>query len=487
MNYSLIRNILGKIMLLIAILMVLPLCVAIIYQEKLINVLAFLIPMLLMGGIGVLFNLKKAANSRMYAKEGFVIVGLSWILIALFGALPFVISGEIPNYIDAFFETASGFTTTGASILTDVTKLSHSSLFWRSFTHWIGGMGVLVFILAIIPESKDGSTLHIMKAESTGPQVGKLVSKMRVTSRILYLMYLGLSVIQFLLLVLGPDPMMGPFESLIYTFGTAGTGGFGMHADGLQSATPYSQYVISIFMIIFGINFSLFYLLLLGNIKEVFKNEELRLYLFILIISITMMTINIYSRYSNIEEAFRHSLFQVASIISTTGYATADFALWPSLSQAIIIIIMMCGACAGSTAGGFKLARVNVLLKSTDLKIKNSISPRKVESIRFEGKVMDEKIVNNVQNYFVIYFLMIVLVGLLISIDGTHGILENITASLTTINNVGPGLGVIGPMGSFANYSYFSKLILTIAMIAGRLELIPVLVLFNPKTWKRRV
>lgn len=486
MNYSLIRKILGKIMILIAMLMILPLTVSLIYQESIKNVLSFLIPMILMGLFGYLLNIKKVENLKIYAREGLITVGLSWVLIALFGSLPFILSGEIPNFIDAFFETASGFTTTGASILTDVESLSHSILFWRSFTHWIGGMGVLVFILAIIPESKDGSTLYLMKAESTGPQVGKLVSKMQVTSRILYLMYIVLTVIEFLLLALGPDKRMGVFESLIYTFGTAGTGGFGMHADSVASFTPYTQYVISGFMIIFGINFSLFYLLLLGNIKEVFKNEELRLYLFILIVSILVISINIYSICDTIEQAFRLSLFQVASIISTTGYATTDFAQWPALSQGIILIIMMTGACAGSTAGGFKLSRVNVLLKSSASKIKNAISPRKVDTIRFEGKVMDENTISNVQAYLAIYLLLIILGAFLISIDGTHGLLENITASITMINNVGPGLGVIGPAGSFANYSYFSKIILSIFMIAGRLELIPILVLFNPNTWKRK-
>ena len=459
MNYPLIRKILGKIMILIAMLMVLPLSVSLIYQESLRNILAFVIPMILMCVVGYLFGFKKDVSYKMYAREGLVIVGLSWLFIALFGALPFVISGEIPNYIDAFFEAASGFTTTGASIVTDVESLSHSIIFWRSFTHWIGGMGVLVFILAIIPESKDGSSVFLMKAESTGPQVGKLVSKMQVTSRILYLIYLALTVAQFMILLIGPDAKMGVFESLIYTFGTAGTGGFSMHADGLSSFTPYSQYVIAIFMLIFGINFSLFYLLLLGNIKEVFKNEELRIYLLIVVVSVSIITINIFARCNTFEEAFRLSLFQVASIITTTGYATADFALWPALSLGVILILMMCGACAGSTAGGFKLSRVNVLLKSSASKIKNAISPRKVEVIRFEGKVMDESTVNTVQNYLSIYLLLIIFGALLVSFDGTHGLIENITAAITTINNVGPGLGTIGPMGSFANYSYFSKII----------------------------
>ena len=486
MNYSIVRNILGKIMVLMAILMCLPLIVCLCYQESYINYLAFIIPAILLFVIGNLFNLKKAKQSKMLAREGFIIVGLSWIIIALFGCLPFIISKEIPNFFDAFFEIVSGFTTTGASILTDVTALSKSMLFWRSFSHWIGGMGVLVFILAIIPESKDGSSMHILRAESPGPQVGKLVSKMQVTSRILYLIYLGLTIILFLLLWLGPDKQMTLFNSLIYSLGTAGTGGFAVDPQSLEFYSSYSQYVISIFMLIFGINFTLFYFILIGNFKDVFKNEELRWYLSIVIISVIIIFISIYSIYNNIEQSFRLSLFQVATIISTTGYSTANFNEWPSLAKSVIVILMFFGAMAGSTSGGIKISRVAILFKSTFKRIKNMISPRKVESVYIDNKPINDKVVDSVQGFFIVYFVIMVLCALIISIDG-FDLITNITASVACISNIGPGLGEVGPYGSYSGFSNFSKLILSMEMIAGRLELFPMLIIFNPRTWKRRV
>ena len=388
MNYLLIRNILGKIMILTAILMSVSLIFCIGYQEKLINYLSFIIPIILLIVIGNLLKMKKPEKYKILAKEGFVIVGLSWIIIALFGCLPFVISREIPNFIDAFFEMSSGFTTTGASILSgaEAEALSHSIKFWRTFSHWIGGMGVLVFILAIIPESKDGSSVHILRAESPGPQVGKIVSKMQASSRILYLIYLGMTIIEFVLLWAGPDQKMDFFSSLIYSLGTAGTGGFAIHADGIAYFSAYSQYVIAIFMILFGINFTLYYYLLIGNIKDVYKNKELRWYLTIVLISITIIFISIYPMYNNIEETFRLAFFQVGTIISTTGYATADFNLWPSVAKCVILILMVFGATAGSTAGGMKISRVKILVKSSIKKVKNMINPRKIEVVTYEGK-----------------------------------------------------------------------------------------------------
>lgn len=496
MNYAIIRNILGKLMILLAGLMVLPLIVSVIYQEGLQNYLAFIIPIGLLLIFGLLFNIKKPRNTNIVAREGLIIAGLSWLLLSLFGCIPFMISGEIPNFFDAFFEIVSGFTTTGASVVTDVTALSHSILFWRSFSHWIGGMGVLVFILAIIPESKDGSSMHILRAESPGPQVGKLVSKMRVTSRILYLIYVVLTIIQFLFLWLGPDEQMTAFNSIIYTLGTAGTGGFSMDPQSLEFYAPYSQYVIAIFMLIFGVNFSLYYLILIGNIKEVLKNEELKWYLAIVAIAVALLCINTFQIYDNIEETFRHALFQVASIISTTGYSSTGYSTyevvdgmikvggWPVFSQVLVFILMFFGACAGSTAGGLKITRINVLVKSMIKKIKNVVNPRKVEVLCIDKKPADNKIVEVIQNFFVLYMMIFLICSLIISLDG-NDFVTNITASLSCISNVGPGLNAVGPYGSYSVFSSFSKFILSLEMIAGRLELFPLLVLFSPKTWAR--
>lgn len=484
MNYSIIRNIIGKIMILMAILMLLPLIICICYQEELINYIAFIVPSLLLTVFGYLFTIKKAENTKIFVRDGFVIVGLTWLIIALFGCLPYIISQEIPNFFDAFFETVSGFTTTGASILTDVTKLSHSMMFWRSFAHWIGGMGVLVFILAIIPESKDGTSIHILRAESTGPQVGKLSSKMRVTSRILYLIYLFLTIVEFLILWIGPDEKMTLFNSLIYTLGTAGTGGLAIDPQSIEFYSSFSQYVIAIFMLIFGINFTLFYFILIGNIKEVFKNEEVRWYLSIVLISIIIIFISIFSVYQNIEIAFRHSLFQVSSIITTTGYSTANFDAWPTLAKSVLIILMFFGACAGSTAGGMKISRIIILTKSSVKRIKNMINPRKVETLYVDKKPVNDTTIDSVQSYFVVYMFVFILCAFLISVDN-FSMITNITASLACISNIGPGLDAVGPYGSYSGFSSFSKLILSIEMIVGRLELFPILILFSPKTWMK--
>ncbi len=496
MNYTVIRKILGKLMIFLSGLMLLPLIVCIAYQEELINYLAFLIPSALLASIGILFNFSKNKDTNMVAREGLIIAGLSWLTLSLFGCLPFIISGEIPNFFDAFFEIVSGFTTTGASVVNDVESLSKSILFWRSFSHWIGGMGILVLILAIIPESKDGSSMHILRAESPGPEVGKLVSKMRVTSRILYLIYIVLTCICILFLWLGPDKKMDFFNSLVYSLGTAGTGGFSIDASGFAGYTSYSQYVVAIFMIIFGINFSMFYLILIGNIKDVFKNEELRWYLAIVAIAVVLITINTVSIYDTVEETFRHAFFQVASIISTTGYASTNYSYlveingaiviggWPVFSQTLIFIIMFFGACAGSTAGGLKITRINVLVKSMVKKIKNVVNPRKVEVLLIDEKPASNKTVEVIQNFFVLYIMIFLLCSLIISIDG-FDLITNLSASLSCISNIGPGLNVVGPFGSFSGYSSFSKLVLSLEMIAGRLELFPILVLFSPRTWRR--
>ncbi len=494
MNFAIIRNILGKIMILLGVLMCLPLLVCLIYQEKWGNYLAFLIPMALLFLLGALCNLKKAKSNRLLAREGFIVVGLSWFLLTLFGCLPLMISGEIPNFFDAFFEMASGFTTTGASIVTDVTKLSHSILIWRAFSHWIGGMGVLVFILAFVPDGKDGSSIHILRAESTGTQVGKLVSKMKASSRILYLIYLSMTLLNILLLWLGPDQKMGLFQSAFYSFGTAGTGGFAMDPDCLASYSAYSQYVISIFMILFGVNFSLYYLILIGKFKEVFKNDELKSYLLIVFAAVLLICINTYSTFHDAELTFRNALFHVASLISTTGYAISDYDLWPAMSLVVLIFIMITGACAGSTAGGMKISRVNTLAKGTFREVRQMISPRKIETVRENGKPVTDTMVHSVQTFFCTYIALLLLCTLLISWD-TMGLEKvnsatylttHFSASLTCVSNVGPGFALVGPTCNFAAYSNFSKMVLSVEMIAGRLEIFPVILLFCPSTWRRR-
>ena len=476
-------------MVLLAFLMFLPIIVCFIDGESERNLLAFLIPITLLFILGKILMAKKAENTQILPREGFIIVALSWLIMSFFGCLPFMISGDIPNFFDAFFEISSGFTTTGSTILNDPTKLTRSIMFWRSFSHWIGGMGVLVFILAIIPESKDGSAMYILRAESPGPQVGKLVSKMRVTSRILYLIYIALTIILVVILWTSKDSKMNFFNSLIYSFGTAGTGGFGIDIGCLETYTAFSQYIIAIFMLIFAINFSLFYLILIGNFREVYKNQEVKLYFLMVIGSVGIVFLNIYNNYATLEEAFRHSLFQVSSIISTTGYSTTNFAnqsLFPSMAQMVLVFLMFTGACAGSTAGGFKITRINILIRSTLKKIKNMVSPRKVEVLIIDGNKADDEMVNSVQLYLAVYIMILLLVAFLISIDG-FDFATNFTASLACISNVGPGLGAVGPYGSFSEFSNFSKFLLSIEMITGRLELFPMLILFSPKTWKKRV
>ena len=485
MNFRVMRNIIGKIMILFSIFMILPLIISLLYKEGLRNYLAYLIPGICTYGIGYLLSFKKNKDIKMGVKEGFIIVGLSWTVISLIACVPFMISKDIPNFFNAFFETVSGFTTTGASVI-DVTEISHSGLFWRSFLHWIGGMGILVFILALIPESNEGSSMHILRAESPGPQVGKLVSKMKLTSRYLYLIYLGLTLIEFLLLYLGPDKEMKFFNSLIYSLGTAGTGGFAMDAYSLEFYGTYSQYVVAIFMYIFGINFTMFYLLLIGNFKSIFKNEELKTYCIMVLVSVIVITINIFPMYSGLEEAFKHSFFQVASIISTTGYSTTNFIDWPSLSLTILMLLTLSGACAGSTAGGMKISRIIILAKSFTRNIKKMLAPRKVETIKINEKTIDEQQVESVQSYLVVYFIVLIVCAILISFDG-NDLFTNLSASLTCISNVGPGLTqMIGPYGSFEGFSAFSKIVLSLEMIAGRLEIFPLLMLFYPRIWLKK-
>lgn len=477
MNYKLILHTLGKILLIEALLLIFPLIINFIYQEN--NLFAFALTISILMVVGTLLIMVKPKDKRMFVREGFVIVGLAWIVLSLFGALPFTISGEIPNYIDAFFETVSGFTTTGASILTDVEAMSKSMLFWRSFTHWIGGMGVLVFVLAILPNS-EGQNIYLLKAESTGPQVGKLVSKVRFTARILYIIYFGLTLLEVILLLLGKNSL---YESIVMSFGTAGTGGFGIYADSVGGFNIYSQVVIAIFMMLFGINFNIYYLVLIGKIKQAIKSEELRWYLVVILLSTTMITANLMI---NLNQTFgialKDAYFQVSSIMTTTGFATVDFNLWPTFSKTILIIIMFVGGCAGSTGGGIKVSRIVILFKSLKREIQKLLHPNSVAPIKMEGEVVDGTVVKGVNVYFAFVMILLFAGTLLVSFDGLD-FTSTFTGVVACINNIGPGLSLVGPMGNFDCFSYFSKIILSILMLIGRLEVYPILILFLPKTW----
>lgn len=491
MNYRNIINTIGKVLQIEAMLLLLPLLVGVIYKESWDTTLfAFFITALGSFVVGVLLNIPKPKSKKILPRSSFIIVALSWIIVAMVGALPLVISREIPNFFDAFFEMSSGFTTTGASICTDVESLSHSILFWRSFSHWIGGMGVIVFILAILPDDKEGSNMHILRAESPGPSVGKLVSKVSATARILYLIYIGLTIIEFLFLFLGPDKKMDLFNSICITLGTAGTGGFSVLNSGCAAYSIYSQYVISIFMILFGINFTLFYLLLIGKFKSVWKNEELRTYITLVLGSTFFIAITLFVKkipeYSNFEECFRHSLFQVASIVSTTGYVTTDYSLyWPPVCLMVIILLMLTGPCAGSTGGGIKISRINLLFKSIVQKVRTMINPRKVELIKDSGQIVDDEVVKGAEIFIILYVALLFFVTFVISFDG-FDLVTNFTATLSCISNVGPGLNVVGPTGNFAGFSNFSKFVLSLTMITGRLELFPMIALFAPRTWRTK-
>lgn len=481
MNRRMVLFMLGRIIMLEAFILMLPAACSLIYKEK--SFFAFLITIVIAFAVAfVLSVLNKPRDKTIFAKEGFVIVSLAWICFSAVGALPFVISGEIPSFIDAFFETVSGFTTTGASILTDVESKSHGILFWRSFTHWVGGMGVLVLMMAIFP-TDTGRTIHIMRAEMPGPIIGKLVPKIKSTAKILYLIYIVLTATEALFLLLGG---MSPFESIVYSLGTAGTGGFGIKSDGLASYTPYQQWVITVFMVIFGINFNLYYLVLTKKVRSALKSEELWFYLTIVATATVLITVNIYDMYGNTSDALRNSAFQVASLISTTGYATADFNLWPTFSKGILFLLMFTGACAGSTAGGLKLSRVILLFKSVRSNLKHMLHTRSVESIRFEGKKVDNATITNVASYFALYMLCIAVILLFLCLE-PFDLETNISAAVSCFNNIGPGFSSVGPMSSYAEYSDFAKLVLSCAMLLGRLEIYPMLLMFSPTVWRNRI
>lgn len=482
MNNRIVWNYLGRIMALESICMLPALFIAVFKHEKS-SFFAFLITMLLQLCIGLGLNLVKVKVKKMYAREGIVIVAMSWIVISLFGALPMFFSEAIPSYLDAVFETVSGFTTTGGTILTDVEALPMSILYWRSFTHWLGGMGVLVFILALAPTQQgNGMSLHIMRAESPGPDVGKLAPKTHSTARILYIMYFILTLTELFLLLCGRMPF---FDALTATFGTAGTGGFAVKNSSIAVYSTYCQAVISIFMLLFGVNFSIYFLILMGEWKSVWKNSELRTYLGIIFASTIAVTIAVRGYFSGLFQAFHHAFFQVVSIITTTGFSTVDFNLWPEFTHSLLLILMVIGACAGSTGGGFKISRVILLFKTMKVEIKKCISPRSVSVITLGGKPVERTTMDRCAAFLSIYVVSIAISTLLVSIDG-FGFKTSFSGVLACINNIGPGFEEAGPVGSFAAFSPFTKIVLIFDMLLGRLELYPLLLIFMPSTWRTR-
>ena len=482
MNYKMMGRFLAQILAIEGIFMFPPLAISL-YCGDSPAVGGFLYSMGIIAVLVLVLSLLcRGAPSAFNAREGLVCVGISWIVLSAVGCLPFFLSREIPGYVDAFFEMVSGFTTTGASIVPAVEDLSKGILYWRSFSHWLGGMGVLVFLLAFTGEKGQGFTMHLLRAESPGPSVGKLVPQMRKTTAILYIIYVILTVLNILFLLLGG---MDLFEAVCHAFGTAGTGGFGIKNDSLASYSPYLQNVTTVFMILFGVNFSCYYLLLIRQWRGVFRDEELRLYVGIILGSIALIVWNLRGFYGTFEETLRHAAFQVGSIITTTGYATTDFDLWPSFSKTILLCLMVVGASAGSTGGGLKVARLLLLMKGLRRNIRKMMNPRKVELIRNNGEVVDEQILDNTNAYLAAYVIILFLVFAIISLDN-FSVGTNFTAVLCTFNNIGPGLEAVGPTCNFSAYSNLSKLVLSWAMLAGRLEIFPVLVLFSRRTWKQR-
>lgn len=477
MNRAIIRFILGSVLKIEAALMLLPCIVALIYREP--EGFSFLLVAFLSGILGIVFTLSKPKNHVFYLKEGCLITSLSWILLSIVGAVPFVLTGEIPSFTDALFETVSGFTTTGASILTDVEALSHASLFWRSFTHWIGGMGVLVFLMAIVPLS-GGSNIHLMKAESPGPSVGKLVPKMKQTAQLLYLIYFGLTIAEIILLLAGGMPV---FDSLTTTFGTVGTGGFGIKNSSIADYSPYLQWVITIFMILSGINFNAYYLIIFRQFKKAFSMEEVRAYLGIIIVATGIIFMELLRSSVNAVDALRHAAFQVGSIITTTGYATTDFNEWTQVSRTVLVLLMFIGACAGSTGGGIKVSRFITVFKTVFKELNSYIHPRSIKKIKLDGKPIEHEVMRATNVYFITFLSLFILSIIFISFE-EKDLITNFTAVAATINNIGPGLEMVGPTQNFSHFSPFSKYVLMFDMLAGRLELFPMLLIFVPTIWK---
>ena len=479
MNDRMIRLILGRILLVEAVLLLLPLLVAVLYGEA---VGPFMVPILLLTICGLLLGLHMPQNTALFAKDGLAIVALAWVAMSLFGALPFYFSDAGLSFVDCFFETVSGFTTTGASILTDVESLPNGLLFWRSFTHWVGGMGVLVFVMAILPMT-DGHGMHLLRAEVPGPTVGKLVSRMSDTAKILYGIYLAMTVLEIVLLLAGG---MSLFDACIHAFGSAGTGGFSNRALSVGAyQSVYFDVVIGVFMLLFGVNFNLYYFLLIGRFRDVLHSEELRAYIGIVGVSVLCIAVNIMHLYQSFGEGLRYAFFQVSSIITTTGFATADFNAWPTFSKTILVVLMFVGACAGSTGGGIKVARIIILGRTSICDMRRMLHPNAVSNVRFEGRPLGEKNVRSVHLFLTVYCIVFVLSVLLVSLD-QFDLITTFTAVTACFNNIGPGLEVVGPMGNFSAFSAPAKLLLSFDMLAGRLELFPMLLIFATSIWKRR-
>lgn len=478
MNYRFVLKKLGHILLIEALLLLAPLFVSVYYHE---NYLPFIYTILIILIIGSLLSLIRAKRSSYYAKEGILITTLSWVLVSIFGSLPFIFDGAIPSFVNAIFETISGFTTTGSSILTDVEALPNGLLFWRSFTHWIGGMGILVFVIAILPMSNDNS-MHIVKAEVPGPFKGKLVPKLTDTAKWLYGIYMFLTIVEIVLLRLGGMPLL---DSVLTSFGTAGTGGFGIkNISVAYYGSPYIEYVVGIFMLLFGINFNVFFFIIMRKLRLAFGNEELRSYLIIVIISVLLIALNILSITSGFSEAFRLSFFQVSSIITTTGYSTTDFNLWPTFSKIILTLLMFFGACGGSTCGGIKISRIVIAIKKIFVDLKRKIHPNAITNVRFENKKVEDNVVNGISNFIILYFVLIGLITLIVSLDN-FDFETTLTSVISCLGNIGPGMGLVGPMGNFSMLSDLSKIVLSIAMLLGRLELYPIIVFLSPTLYIR--
>lgn len=478
MNARMIARILGTVLLIFAALMVFPLIAGLCYGETVMN---FVISIAATGAAGGILLLFKPRTSAISSRDGYAAVGLAWIFMGLFGALPFVISGDIPDYVDAVFETISGLTTTGSSILPNVEALSRGGLFWRSFTHWIGGMGVLVFIMAVLPTG-DEHSMHIMRAEVPGPTVGKLVPRARETARILYFIYGALTIIETVLLMLGG---MSFYDALLHAFATAGTGGFSTRAASVAAFNSlYIEMVIAFFLVLFGINFNLYYFVIIGQVKEALKSEELHCYFALIAAATLSIAAGISKMYGGFGTALRHAFFNTMSIVSTAGFGTADFVQWPEYAQYILVLLMFIGGCAGSTGGGLKLSRVMLLVKTAGADVVQMLHPREVRRVQMDGKRVDAATTKAVYSFFFLYVLIIVVTGLLISVDG-YDFTVNFTAALSSMSNIGPGLSIIGPSGNFAIFSTFSKIVLTIVMLLGRLEIYPLVILASPTLWRR--